>query len=66
LATGQITVTDTPLVERREPEDFPASILITWPQMPSMIDPRRFGATAKRRRTPHGYGHHKVGGDPST
>jgi hypothetical protein len=46
LATGQITVTDTPLVERREREDFPASILITWPQMASMIDPRRFGATA--------------------
>ena len=46
LASGQITPTDTLLVELREAEEFPASILITWPQAPSVIDPRRFGATA--------------------
>ena len=46
LASGQITPTDVLLVELREPEEFPASIMITWPQAPSVIDPRRFGATA--------------------
>ena len=30
----------------REPDEYPASILIIWPQAPSVIDPRRFGATA--------------------
>jgi hypothetical protein len=46
LASGQITPTDALLVELREPDEFPASILITWPQAPSVIDPHRFGATA--------------------
>ena len=46
LASGQITPTDALLVELREPDEFPASILIIWPQAPSVIDPRRFGATA--------------------
>ena len=46
LASGQITPTDALLVELRESEEFPASIMITWPQAPSVIDPRRFGATA--------------------
>ena len=46
LASGQITSTDALLVELREPEEFPATILIIWPQAPSVIDPRRFGATA--------------------
>ena len=46
LASGQITPTDALLVQLREPEEFPASILITWPQAGSVIDPRRFGATA--------------------
>jgi hypothetical protein len=46
LASGQITTTDTLRVELREPDEFPATILITWPQAPSVVDPRRFGATA--------------------
>jgi hypothetical protein len=46
LASGQITPTDTLLVELHEPDEFPASILITWPQAPSVVDPQRFGATA--------------------
>jgi hypothetical protein len=46
LATGQITVTDTPLVERREREDFSSVDLDHLAAMASMIDPRRFGATA--------------------
>jgi hypothetical protein len=46
LASGQITTTDALRVELREPDEFPASILITWPQAPSVIDPRRFRATA--------------------
>jgi hypothetical protein len=33
-------------VELREPDEYPASILINWPQAASVIDPRRFGATA--------------------
>ena len=46
LASGQITPTDTLLVELREPGEFPATILIIWPQAPSIVDPRRSGATA--------------------
>ena len=46
LASGQITPTDTLLVELREPDAFPATILIIWPAAPSVFDPRRFGATA--------------------
>jgi hypothetical protein len=46
LASGQITSTDALLVELREPDEFPASIFIIWPQAPSVVDPRRFGATA--------------------
>ena len=46
LANGKVTLTDRILVELVEPEDFPASIVITWPQAPSAVDPRKFGATA--------------------
>jgi hypothetical protein len=46
LASGKVTPTDKLLVELLEPEEFPASILITWPQTPSAIDPRKFDATA--------------------
>jgi hypothetical protein len=46
LASGQISPTNKLLVELREPEELPASILITWPQAPSVVDPHRFGATA--------------------
>jgi hypothetical protein len=46
LASGQITTTDALHVELREPDEFPASILIIWPQAPMVVDPRRFGATA--------------------
>jgi hypothetical protein len=46
LASGQITRTDTLLVELREPDEFPATVLITWPQAPSVVDPHTFGATA--------------------
>jgi hypothetical protein len=46
LASDQITPTDALLVELREPGEFPASILIIWPQTPSVVDPRRFSATA--------------------
>ena len=46
LASGQITPTDTLLVELRETAELPASIMITWPQAPSVVDARRFGATA--------------------
>jgi hypothetical protein len=46
LANGQITPANALRVELQEPDKFPASILIIWPQAPSVIDPRRFGATA--------------------
>ena len=46
LASGQITPADALLVELRESDDFPTTIMITWPQVPSVIDPRRFSATA--------------------
>jgi hypothetical protein len=46
LANGQITPTDALPVELREPDEFPATILIVWPQAPSVVDPRRFSATA--------------------
>ena len=46
LASGHITPTDTLLVELREPDEFSASVWIIWPQAPSVVDPRRFGAAA--------------------
>jgi hypothetical protein len=46
LASGKVTPTDTLLVELREPDEVPATVLITWPQEPSVVDPRRFSATA--------------------
>lgn len=46
LASGQVTHADALRVELREPDEFPASILIIWPAAPSVVDPRRFGATA--------------------
>jgi len=46
LASGQITPTDALRVELREPDELPALIVITWPHAPSVVDPRRFGATA--------------------
>jgi len=30
----------------QEPDEFPATISIVWPQAPSVVDPRRFSATA--------------------
>jgi hypothetical protein len=38
--------TDMLLVELREPDELPATVLITWPQAPSVVDPGRFSATA--------------------
>jgi hypothetical protein len=35
LANGQITPTDALRVELQEPDEFPATILIVWPQAPS-------------------------------
>jgi hypothetical protein len=46
LASGQITPTDTLRVELRESDEFPATILIIWPEAASVVDPRRFGSTA--------------------
>jgi hypothetical protein len=46
LASGQITTTDPLHLELREPEEFPATIFIIWPQASSVVDPRQFGATA--------------------
>jgi hypothetical protein len=42
----QITAADPLRVELRDPNDFSATILIIWPQMPSVVDPRRFGTIA--------------------
>jgi hypothetical protein len=46
LANGQISPTDALRVELQEPDEFPATILIIWPPVPSVVDPKRFGATA--------------------
>jgi hypothetical protein len=46
LASGQITTTDALHVELRDPDEFRATIFIIWPQVSSVVDPRRFGATA--------------------
>jgi hypothetical protein len=46
LASGNVTPTDKLLVELLEPDEFPATILITWPQAPSVVDPRKSDATA--------------------
>jgi hypothetical protein len=46
LASGQITPTDALLVQLQEPDEFPASVQIIWPQAPSVVDPRTFGVAA--------------------
>ncbi|HLM21831.1 MAG TPA: hypothetical protein VK390_09935 [Propionibacteriaceae bacterium] len=45
MTSGKDTLTDTQLVELRESDDFPASILITSPQARSVGDPRQFVVT---------------------
>jgi hypothetical protein len=45
LATGQITNSDTIVVVLVEPAD-PNSVVIHWPDKPTVCDPRRFGETA--------------------
>jgi hypothetical protein len=46
LASGQISPTDALRVELGEPDKFPATILLIWPQAQLIVDSRRFGATA--------------------
>jgi hypothetical protein len=46
LATGEITQSDSLKVELVRPSDTPAVIMIRWPTMPTVTDPRQFSAVA--------------------
>src|SRR5215207_3295108 len=46
LASGPITPADSLTIELLRPSDMPPAVLIRWPQMPSITDPRKFTAVA--------------------
>ena len=46
LASGQITAADRLSVELVQAIETPSTILIRWPDAPSVTDPRKFGAVA--------------------
>ena len=46
LAEGDVTRTDRIAVELISPDDMPATIRITWPAAPTVVDPKRFPDTA--------------------
>ena len=65
LASGNVTPTDTLLVQLREPDEFPASILITWPASAVGGRSAPVRCNCERGRAADGYRHYEVGGDPS-
>jgi hypothetical protein len=46
LATGQITAIHTITIELVEADETPAVIIISWPEKPTVLHPRRFPDTA--------------------
>ncbi len=46
LATGQITTADSVTIELIEVIETPAVVLIRWPGMPTVTNPRQFPAVA--------------------
>jgi hypothetical protein len=46
LATGQITSTDSIIIELVEADETPAVILSRWPAKPTVMHPRRFPSGA--------------------
>jgi hypothetical protein len=48
LAHGKITNADTLIIELREPDNEPASVLIHWPPAASVTSPAIFPGTASK------------------
>jgi hypothetical protein len=46
LASGQLTATDSVIIELIEPDATPAVVIIRWPDKVSVLHPRRFPDTA--------------------
>ena len=46
LATGQITSTETIIVELIEADETPAVVIVRWPSKPSVFHPCRFPSAA--------------------
>ena len=46
LASGQINASDTITVVYVRPEGMPASVIIHWPEQPSVSQPLRFAEVA--------------------
>jgi hypothetical protein len=48
LAEAQVTQTphDVVSVELVQPDDLSAIVRVTWPEQPSIVDPKGFGETA--------------------
>jgi hypothetical protein len=42
LASGQLTSTETIIVELIETDETPAVVIVRWPSKPSVFHPRRF------------------------
>jgi hypothetical protein len=48
LARGSITSSDELLIELREPNDMPATVVIVWPTAVSVATPAAFPTTASK------------------
>jgi hypothetical protein len=48
LARGSITSSDELLIELREPNDMPATVVIVWPTAASVATPAAFPTTASK------------------
>jgi hypothetical protein len=46
LASGQITKSDAITIMLAEPEGMPSSVIIHWPDQPTVSDPRQFPEVA--------------------
>jgi hypothetical protein len=48
LASAQVNH-DTISIELIEPDSMPSMVRITWPEQPSIVDPRIFGDTVRQQ-----------------
>jgi hypothetical protein len=46
LVTGQVTATDSIVVELIETDEHPSVVIVKWPVKPTVLHPRRFPDTA--------------------
>jgi hypothetical protein len=48
LARGTINQSDELLIELRQPDNMPATVVIVWPAAPSVASPTAFPTTASK------------------